>query len=157
MELEKNVPNTDLKDIQRALNCTDARVKAVADTVKNLELRMGYFEEGMSVFRNLTKEISNLKEFFLTLAKETMEKNTYDTLTKMYKRQHTRDYGLLPLERGMVAVNVEEIYQDMDSYTKWLKWKKMQEENGGRLYWSKWIETKGPDKKNNDTCYLLRE
>ena len=157
MELQKNVPSTGLQDITWSLSCTDACVKAVADTVKNLELRMGYFEEGMSVVRNLTKEISKLKEFVLTLTKETTEKNTYDTLTRMYERQHSRDCGLLPLERRMIASNVEEIYQDIDSYTKWLKWKKMEEENGGRLYWSKWIENKGRDRKNNDTCYLLRE
>ena len=52
---------------------------------------------------------------------------------------------------------MKEIYQDINSYTKWLKWKKEQEENGEKLKWSKWYENEAPAKKNNDDCYLLRE
>ena len=156
VELQKNVPSNHVQDIKWSLSCTDACVKAVADTVKSLQLRMDYFEEGMSVVGNLTKEISKLKEFVLTLTKETTEKKTYGTVSTMYEREYSPDCGLSNEER-MIAAKVEEIYQDINSYTKWLKWKKMQEENGGRLKWSKLIENEVQDKKNNDTSYLLRE
>ena len=74
VELEKNVPNTRLQDIQWALNCTDAWVKAVADTVKSLLFRMDSLEEGMSVVKNhLTEEMSSLKEFVRN--KEKIEEN----------------------------------------------------------------------------------
>ena len=52
---------------------------------------------------------------------------------------------------------MKEIYQDINSYTKWLKWKKEQEENGEKLKWSKWYENEAPAKKNKDDCYLLGE
>ena len=56
----------------------------------------------------------------------------------MYQREYSPDSSLSDGERTMVAAKVEEIYQDIDSYTKWIKWKKKQEENGGGLKWSKW-------------------
>ena len=73
MELQKNVPNTGLQDITWSLSCTDARVQDVVGIVKSLQLRMESFEEGMSMVRNLTEEISKLKEFVLTLTKETTD------------------------------------------------------------------------------------
>ena len=56
MKLQKNVPSNPLQDVKWSLSCTDACVKAVADTVKRLQIRMDSLEERMS-------EISNLKEF----------------------------------------------------------------------------------------------
>ena len=123
-------------------------------TPTNLDLRMVSVEEEMSVFRN---EISKLKEIILTLAKETTEKITYATVYTMYQREYSPDSSLSAWERSVVVANVKEIYQDINSYTKWLKWKKRQEENGGELKWSKWYENEVPAKKNDDTCYLLRE
>ena len=73
MKLQKNVPNTDLQDITWSLSCTDARVQDVVGIVKSLQLRMESFEEGISVVRNLTEEISKLKEFVLMLTKETTD------------------------------------------------------------------------------------
>ena len=156
-QLEKNVKSTPLEDIKWSLKCTDGCVKAVNANVKNLDLRMVSVEEEMSVFRNLTNEISKLKEIVLTLAKETTEKITYGTVYTMYQREYSPDCSLSDAERRMVAANVKEIYQDINSYTRWLKWKKRQEENGGELKWSKWYGNEVPAKKNDDTCYLLRE
>ena len=124
---------------------------------KNLDLRMVSVEEEMSVFRNLTDEISKLKEIVLALAKETTEKITYATVYTMYQREYSPDSSLTDWERTMVVANVKEIYQDINSYTRWLKWKKKQEENRGQLKWSEWTENEVPAKKNNDDCYLLRE
>ena len=157
MEPEKNVPSTTIEDIKFSLRCTDAHVKAVAGTVKHLQIKMGCFEEEMSVFRNLTDEISKLKEIVLTLAKETTEKITYGTVYTMYQREYSPDCSLSDCERRTVVANVKKIYQDIDSYTKWLKWRKMQEENGGRLKWSERYGNEVYTKKNNDDCYLLRE
>ena len=129
-------------------------------TPTNLDLRMVSVEEEMSVFRNLTNEISKLKEIVLTLAKETTEKITYATVYTMYQREYSPDCSLSDAERKLVAANVKEIYQDINSYTRWLKWKKRQEENGGKLKWSEWYGNEVPAKKvkkNDDTCYLLRE
>ena len=114
-------------------------------------------EEEMTVFRNLTNEILKLKEIILALAKETTEKKTYATVYTMYQREYSPDCSLSDWERSVVVANVKEIYQDINSYTKWLKWKKEQEENGEKLKWSKWYENEAPAKKNNDDCYLLRE
>ena len=72
VELEKNVPNTpidDIEDIKWSLKCTNAYVKAVAANMKNLELRMDSFEEGMSVIQNLTEEMSKLKKFVINKEK----------------------------------------------------------------------------------------
>ena len=114
-------------------------------------------EEEMSVFRNLTNEISKLKEIILALAKETTEKITYATVYDMYQREYSPDCSLSAWGRSEVVANVRKIYQDINNYTKWLKWKKEQEENGEKLKWSKWYENEAPAKKNNDDCYLLRE
>ena len=114
-------------------------------------------EEEMTVFRNLTNEISKLKEIVLALAKETTEKITYATVYTMYQREYRPDCSLSDWGRSVVVANVKEIYQDINSYTRWLKWKKEQEENGEKLKWSKWYENEAPAKKNNDNCYLLRE
>ena len=56
-ELEKNVPKTVIDDIED-IKCTNAYVKTVAAYMKNLELRMDSFEEGMSVIQNLAEEMS---------------------------------------------------------------------------------------------------
>ena len=60
----QDVPNpqdsTSLQDITRALSCIDARVQ---DAVES-------FEEGISMVRNLTEQISELKEF---VTKETTD------------------------------------------------------------------------------------
>ena len=114
-------------------------------------------EEEMSVFRDLTDEISKLKEIVLALAKETTERKTYATVYTMYQKEHRPDCSLSAWERSVVVANVKEIYQNINSYTKWLKWKKRQEENGEKLKWSEWYEDEGPRRKNNDDCYLLRE
>ena len=42
----------------------------------------------------------------------------------MYEREYSPDSSLAPAEIRMIAANVEDIYQDIDSYTTWLKWKK---------------------------------
>ena len=70
MKLQKNVLNTGLQDITWSLSCTDARVQDVVGIVKSLQLRMESFEEGISMVRNLTEEISKLKEF---VTKETTD------------------------------------------------------------------------------------
>ena len=80
MELQKNVPNTGLQDITWSLRCTDGRVQDVADIVKSLQLRMESFEEGMSMVRNLTEEISKLKEFVLTLTKENGKRSRWSEI-----------------------------------------------------------------------------
>ena len=51
-------------------------------------------EEEMTVFRNLTNEISKLKEIVLALAKETTEKITYATVYTMYQREYRPDCSL---------------------------------------------------------------
>ena len=63
MKLQKNVPSNPLQDVKWSLSCTDACVKAVADTVKRLQIRMDCLEERMS-------EISTLKEFVWNKKKE---------------------------------------------------------------------------------------
>ena len=119
-----------------------------------LEINVTPLEEKMSA---LTNEISKLKEIVLALAKETTEKKTFATVYTMYQREYRPDCSLSDWGRSVVVANVKEIYQDINSYTKWLKWKKEQEENGEKLKWSKWYENEAPAKKNNDDCYLLRE
>ena len=124
---------------------------------KNVKSTSVEEEEEMSVFRNLTNEISKLKEIILALAKETTEKITYATVYTMYQREYSPDSSLSAWERSVVVANVKKIYQNINSYTKWLKWKKRQEENGEKLKWSKWYQNEAPAKKNNSDCYLLRE
>ena len=63
MKLQKNVPSNPLQDVKWSLSCTDACVKAVADAVKRLQIRMDSLEERMS-------EISSLKEFVWNKKKE---------------------------------------------------------------------------------------
>ena len=154
-QLEKN--GTTLEDIKWTLKCTNACLKTVNANVKNLDLRMACVEEEMPGFQNLTNQISELKEILLMLAKETTEKMTFATVYTMYQREYSPDSSLSAVERTSVAAKVKEIYQDINSYTKWLKWKKRQEENGGELKWSKWYKNEVPAKKNDDDCYLLRE
>ena len=156
-KLEENVKSTTLENIKWSLKCTDGCVKAVNANVNNLDLRMVSVEEEISVFRSLTNEISKLKEIVLALTKETTEKITFATVYDMYQREYSADSSLSAWERSVVVANVKEIYQDIDSYMKWLKWKKRQEENGKKLKWSKWVENEVSNKKNDDTCYLLRE
>ena len=91
---------------------------------KNVKSTSVEEEEEMSVFRNLTNEISKLKEIILALAKETTEKITYATVYTMYQREYSPDSSLSAWERSVVVANVKEIYQNINSYTKWLKWKK---------------------------------
>ena len=74
VKLEKNVPSNTIQDIEWSLSCTDAYVKAVADTVKRLQTRTDFLEQDMSVVLRLTKEISSLKELVMNKKKE--EKNT---------------------------------------------------------------------------------
>ena len=50
--------------------------------------------EEMTVFRNLTNEISKLKEIILALAKETTEKKTFATVYTMYQREYRPDCSL---------------------------------------------------------------
>ena len=114
-------------------------------------------EEEMSVFRDLTDEISKLKEIVLALAKETTERKTYATVYTMYQKEHRPDCPLSYIGKTDVDANVKKIYRDINNYTKWLKWKQMKEENGEKLKWSEWYEDEGPRRKNNDDCYLLRE
>ena len=40
MKLQKNVPSNPLQDVKWSLSCTDGCVKAVADAVKRLQIRM---------------------------------------------------------------------------------------------------------------------
>ena len=148
---------TTLEDIKWTLKCTNACVKTVNANVKNLDLRMASVEEEMPVFQNLTNQISELKEIVLMLAKETTEKITFATVYTMYQREYSPDSSLSNVERTLVAANVKEIYQDINSYTKWIKWKKEQEENREQLKWSKWVGNEVSHKKNDDDCYLLRE
>ena len=108
---------------------------------------MASVEEEMSGFRNLTNQISELKEIVLMLAKETTEKMTFATVYTMYQREYRPDSSLSVWGRSVVDAKVKEIYQDINSYTKWLKWKKEQEENGEKLKWSKLYENKVPAKK----------
>ena len=68
MKLQKNVSNTTIQDIK--LNCTVESVKAVADAVTRLQIRMGFLEQDMSVVARLAKEISELKEFVMNKKKE---------------------------------------------------------------------------------------
>ena len=68
MKLQKNVSNTTIQDIK--LNCTVESVKAVADAVTRLQIRMGFLEQDMSVVAQLAKEISELKEFVMNKKKE---------------------------------------------------------------------------------------
>ena len=68
MELQKNVPSTTLQDIK--LSCTDEYVKAVADTVKRLQIRMDFLEQDMSVVLRLVKDIPELEEFVMNKKKE---------------------------------------------------------------------------------------
>ena len=67
MELQKNVPNTCLQDITWSLSCIDVRVQDVVDRL----------EDGISMVRNLTEEISKPKEFVLTLPKENGNRNSW--------------------------------------------------------------------------------
>ena len=69
-ELQKNVPNTCLQDITWTLSCIDVRVQ---DAVARLE-------DGISMVRNLTEEISKLKEFVLTLPKENGNRNSWSEI-----------------------------------------------------------------------------
>ena len=59
MKLQKNVSSTTIQDIK--LNCTVESLKAVADAVTRLQIRMGFLEQDMSVVARLAKEISELK------------------------------------------------------------------------------------------------
>ena len=59
---------TTIQDIK--LNCTVESVKAVADAVTRLQIRMGFLEQDMSVVARLAKEISELKEFVMNKKKE---------------------------------------------------------------------------------------
>ena len=68
MKLQKNVSSTTIQDIK--LNCTVESVKAVADAVTRLQIRMGFLEQDMSVVARLAKEISELKEFVMNKKKE---------------------------------------------------------------------------------------
>ena len=68
MKLQKNVSSTTIQDIK--LNCTVESVKAVADVVTRLQIRMGFLEQDMSVVARLAKEISELKEFVMNKKKE---------------------------------------------------------------------------------------
>ena len=119
-----------------------------------LEINVTPLEEKMSA---LTNEISKLKEIVLAVAKETTEKKTYATVYTMYQREYMPDCSLAYADKSKVDANVKKIYQDINSYTKWLKWKQRQEENEGQLKWSEWYKDEVPTKKNDDTCYLLRE
>ena len=148
MELEKNVNSNKIHDIAWSLSRTNAHVKAVNTKVKNFEGRLDSVEEDVGMIQVLTEEILKLQKIVLTLTKETNEKKTYDTVYHMYEREYSPDSDLAPEKRRrMIEAKVEEIYQDIDSYTKWLKWKKMQEENGGRLKWSERVENEVPDEK----------
>ena len=68
MKLQKNVSSTTIQDIK--LNCTVESLKAVADAVTRLQIRMGFLEQDMSVVARLAKEISELKEFVMNKKKE---------------------------------------------------------------------------------------
>ena len=59
---------TTIQDIK--LNCTVESVKAVADAVTRLQIRMGFLEQDMFVVARLAKEISELKEFVMNKKKE---------------------------------------------------------------------------------------
>ena len=74
------------------LQCTDAclkatidALKAIAGTVKDLKIRMDSIEKTDTI---LAQEISTLKEFVLTLTKETTEK-TLTTLSPGCTREST--------------------------------------------------------------------
>ena len=70
MELQKNVPNTCLQDITWTLSCIDVRVQDAVDRL----------EDGISMVRNLTEEISKLKEFVLMLPKENGNRNSWSEI-----------------------------------------------------------------------------
>ena len=146
--MAERVNRNKIHDIAWSLNRTNAHVKAVNTKVKNFEGRLEYVEEDMGMIQVLTEEILKLQKIVLTLTKETNEKKFYATAYRMYEREYSPDSDLGPEKRRrMIGAKMEEIYQDIDSYTKWLKWKKMQEENGERLKWSEWVENEVRDKK----------
>ena len=82
MKLQKNVSSTTIQDIK--LNCTVESVKAVADAVTRLQIRMGFLEQDMPVIARLAKEISELKEFVMNKKKEDTN-NPYQPKKKQRK------------------------------------------------------------------------
>ena len=82
MKLQKNVSSTTIQDIK--LNCTVESLKAVADAVTRLQIRMGFLEQDMSVIARLAKEISELKEFVMNKKKEDTD-NPYQPEKKQRK------------------------------------------------------------------------
>ena len=78
----KNVSSTTIQEIK--LNCTVESVKAVADAVTRLQIRMGFLEQDMSVIARLAKEISELKEFVMNKKKEDTD-NPYQPKKKQRK------------------------------------------------------------------------
>ena len=99
----------------------------------------------------------NLKKSYWRWLRKLPKKKTSATVYTMYQREYMPDCSLAYADKSKVDANVKKIYQDINSYTNWLKWKKEQEENGEKLKWSKWYKGEAPAKKNNDDCYLLRE
>ena len=154
--MAERVNSNKIHDIAWSLSRTNDHVKVVNTKVKNFEGRLVSVEEDVGMIEVLAEKILKLQKILLTLTKETNEKKFYDTAYRMYEREYSPDSDLGPEKRRrMIEAKMEEIYQDIDSYTKWLKWKKMQEENGERLKWSEWVENEVRNKK--DTSYLLRE
>ena len=96
MELQKNVPSTPLEDVKWALNYTDACIKAVADTVKRLQIRMDFLEQDMAVVLRLTKEISSLKEIVMNKKKEEEEEDA----DIPYKKQRKLVENKLPQKKN---------------------------------------------------------
>ena len=84
VKLEKNVPSNTIQDIEWSLSCTDAYVKAVADTVKRLQTRTDFLEQDMSVVLRLTKEISSLKELVMN------KKNNENWLKMNHQRKRIK-------------------------------------------------------------------
>ena len=67
VKLQKNVPSNPVQDVKWSLNCTDACVKAVADTVKRLQIRMDSLEYFV---KRLQIRMDSLEEFVRNKKKE---------------------------------------------------------------------------------------
>ena len=140
MELQKNVPNTCLQDITWSLSCIDARVQDAVETL----------EEGISMIRNLTEEISKLKEFVLTLPKENRNRNSWGEIEEPgTKNQENGKRSRWSEIEAPATKNNDTCSQNEAPATK-----------NNNDTWSEkeiWRFPWNTGQRNKDGCYLLRE